>query len=266
MAGTGSTGLRFGWVLAFASMTGVVGAVGFVGRAQAQPQPQPQPGGVPPLLVGDRVGPGWEFSGLPDQKLPRTRYESVLLEGQRVLRVEAQGGYGHLVHDLPPSAAPASGQLVWRWRLDRANARADLRQKSGDDVALKVCASFDLPLGQVPFVERQVLRLARSRTGQALPAATVCYVWDPSLPAGTVLDNAYSRRLRMVVVRGQGDALGAWADERRDVAADLRRLFGDELGGTGATLPPLTAIAVSADADNTGADSLGHVASVALQR
>lgn len=261
MAGVAMMGLRLGWVLAFASMTvAVIGAVGVVGRAQAQA------GGVPPLLVGDRVGPGWEFSGLPDQKLPRTRYESVLLDGQRVLRVEAQGGYGHLVHDLPSSAAPASGQLVWRWRLDRANPRADLRQKSGDDVALKVCASFDLPLAQVPFVERQVLRLARSRTGQALPAATVCYVWDPSLPAGTVLDNAYSRRLRMVVVRGQGDALGAWVDERRDVAADLRRLFGDELGGAGAVLPPLTAIAVSADADNTSADSLGHVASVALQR
>lgn len=240
------------WMLAFACMTGA---------AWAEPAAV-----LPPLLVGERVGSGWQFSGLPEQKLPRTRYDSVLLDGQRVLRVEAQGSYGHLVHDLPPSAVPASGQLVWRWRLDRANARADLRQKAGDDVALKVCASFNLPLAQVPFVERQVLRLARSRTGQALPAATVCYVWDPSLPAGTVLDNAYSRRLRMVVVRGQGDALGAWVDERRDVAADLRRLFGDELGGTGAALPPLTAIAVSADADNTGADSLGYLASVALQR
>lgn len=237
------------WVLAFASMAGL-------GPARAQQT------AVPPLLAGERVGSGWQFSGLPDQTLPRTRYESVLLDGQRVLRVEAQGSYGHLVHDLPPSTAPASGQLVWRWRLDRPNPQADLRVKAGDDVALKVCASFDLPLAQVPFVERQVLRLARSRTGQALPAATVCYVWAPSLPAGTVLDNVYSRRLRMVVVRGQGDALGAWAQERRDVAADLRRLFGDELG---AALPPLTAIAVSADADNTGADSLGHVAAVALQ-
>ena len=261
MAWTRWTGLRFGWVFgfAFAGMTG-----GVVGDVQAQAQAQQV--AVPPLLVGDRVGPGWEFSGLPDQKLPRTRYENVLLDGQRVLRAEAQGSYGHLVHDLPPSTSPASGQLVWRWRLDRANPRADLRQKAGDDVALKVCASFDLPLAQVPFVERQVLRLARSRTGQALPAATVCYVWDPSLPAGTVLDNAYSRRLRMVVVRGQGDALGAWADERRDVAADLRRLFGDELGGAGDALPPLTAVAVSADADNTGADSLGHVATVVLRR
>lgn len=240
------------WMLAFASMTGAAWA-----ELAAV---------LPPLLVGERVGSGWQFSGLPEQKLPRTRYDSVSLDGQRVLRVEAQGSYGHLVHDLPPSAVPASGQLAWRWRLDRANARADLRQKAGDDVALKVCVSFDLPLAQVPFVERQVLRLARSRTGQALPAATVCYVWDPSLPAGTVLDNAYSRRLRMIIVRGQGDALGAWVDERRDVAADLRRLFGDELGGAGTALPPLTAIAVSADADNTGADSLGYVTSVELQR
>lgn len=234
-----------GWVLAFA---------GLVSTADAQQTV------LPPLVTGDRVGAGWQFNGLPQQQLPRTQYDSVLLDGQRVLRVEARGSYGHLVHDLPPGTAPATGLLVWRWRLDRPNPRADLRQKAGDDVALKVCASFDLPLAQVPFIERQVLRLARSRTGQALPAATVCYVWDPSLPVGTVLDNVYSRRLRMVVVRGQGDPLGVWADERRDVAVDLRRLFADELG-TG--LPPLSAVAVSGDADNTGADSLGHVATLA---
>ena len=99
-------------------------------------------------------------------------------------------------------------------------------------------------------------------TATALPAATVCYVWDPSLPVGTVLDNVYSRRLRVVVVRGQGDPLGAWADERRDVVADLRRLFADELG---TVLPPLSAVAVSGDADNTGADSLGYVATLAWQ-
>jgi hypothetical protein len=242
------------WALVFTGMVAWGGGAGNVGAQQAL---------LPPLLAGDRVGAGWQFNGLPDQPMPRTRYDSVLLDGQRALRVEAQGSYGHLVHDLPPSTTPAAGQLVWRWRLDRANARADLRQKAGDDVALKVCASFDLPLAQVPFVERQLLRLARSRTGQALPAATVCYVWDPALPAGTVLDNAYSRRLRMVVVRGQGDALGAWTDERRDVAADLRRLFGEELGPV---LPALTAVAVSADADNTGADSLAHVAAVGWQR
>ncbi len=236
-----------GWVLAFA---------GLVSTADAQQTV------LPPLVTGDRVGAGWQFNGLPRQQLPSTQYDSVLLDGQRVLRVEARGSYGHLVHDLSPRTVPAAGQLVWRWRLDRPNPRVDLRQKSGDDVALKVCASFDLPLTQVPFIERQVLRLARSRTGQALPAATVCYVWDPSLPVGTVLDNVYSRRLRMVVVRGQGDPLGAWADERRDVVADLRRLFADELG---TVLPPLSAVAVSGDADNTGADSLGYVATLAWQ-
>lgn len=231
------------------------------GSARAEPI-------LPPLVSGDQLGTGWRFNGLPDQKAPPTRYDSVLLDGQRVLRVQADASYGHLVHDLPPRRA-AEGLLSWRWRLDQANPLVNLREKAGDDVALKVCISFDLPLAQVPFVERQVLRLARSRTGQALPAATVCYVWDPTLPAGTVLDNAYSRRLRMIVVRGQGDrtGTGAWVTERQDVDADFRRLFGDELpGGASGNLPAVTAVAVSADADNTGGHSLGHVATLEWTR
>ncbi|MBK8864674.1 MAG: DUF3047 domain-containing protein [Betaproteobacteria bacterium] len=144
--------------------------------------------------------------------------------------------------------------------MQQPNAAADLRSKSGDDTAVKVCLSFDLPMSAVPFVERQLLRLARSRTGENLPAATLCWVWAGTEAHGARLDNAYSRRVRTIVLRNGSDAPGRWHSESRDVAADFLRAFGDE----SATVPPLTAVIVAGDADNTGARSVAHVADLAF--
>ncbi len=118
-----------------------------------------------------------------------------------------------------------------------------------------------MPLDRVPFLERKLLQVARANTGRDLPAATMCYVWDASLPVGTVLDNAYSRRVRYLVLRGRADAAAGWVAEQRDIGADFVRLFGDEAQGR---VPPLQAVAIGADADNTGERSIAHVADVEL--
>ncbi len=203
----------------------------------------------------------WRYEGLPNQKLPPTQYEVVELEGERVLRIRAEASYGNLVHPVTGADAPP-GILAWRWRLEQPLAAADLRTKAGDDAALKVCALFDLPLDALPFWERQQMRLARTLSGRHLPAATLCYVWDARLPPGTVLPNAHSPRLRWLVLRGPESAPGQWLAERRDLGADFLRAFGDEA----ARVPPLLAIGVGADADNTGGRSLAYVAALTLER
>jgi hypothetical protein len=217
-----------------------------------------------PLLVqpagsGDAPAAPWHVVGLPQQTKPFTRFNVVTLDGQRVLKVEAQASYGTLVH--PVLESPNAQRLSWRWRLDQPLPAADLRRREGDDSPLKVCAMFDLPTAAVPFVERQVLRIARLRSGETLPAASICYVWDAQLPAGTVLDNAFTRRMRMIVLRGPEAALHGWVSEQRDVWADFKRLFADE----SMAVPPLVGIAIAADADNTQGHSLGYVGSITLE-
>jgi Protein of unknown function (DUF3047) len=209
---------------------------------------------------GAKPAPPWREVLLPKQTLPRTRFTVVEMDGQRVLRIESAGSYGNLLHELvqPVGAAPV---LSWRWRLDRAIDGAALQRKAGDDAALKVCVLMDAPLDGIPFLERQQLRLARLLSGEPLPAATLCYVWDPALAAGSVLPNAYTRRMRWWVLQGRSSPLGTWREERRELRADVLRAFGDEL----AELPRITAVLVGADADNTGGQGLGFVAGMALR-
>ncbi len=195
---------------------------------------------------------GWRTIGIDER--PPTRFEIVEIDGEPALRVEANASYGNFVHRLPPGSA--AGTLQWQWRVDVRNDAADLTRRDGDDTSLKVCALFDLAIERVPFVERLLLRLARAISGEPLPAASVCYVWDAKLASGAALANAYSRRVRYIVARGAAAPLQRWLDEQHDLVQDFARLFADE---SPAVTPPLFAIVVGADADSTGARSVGFV-------
>lgn len=210
--------------------------------------------GLPPLVDGGALGMGWRVVTLPAQKPSATRFTPETVDGLAALRLEAQASYGNLLHDAVAGATPRL--LQWAWRLQQPNPGTDLRRKEGDDVAAKVCLSFDLPLSRLPLGERLLLQLARARTGEPLPAATLCWVWGGAEAAGSVVDNAYSRRVRYVVLRNAVDRAGVWLDESRDIAADFALAFGDEA----AAPPPLLAVGVGADADNTGGHSVAHVA------
>ncbi|MEO8278171.1 MAG: DUF3047 domain-containing protein [Ideonella sp.] len=201
----------------------------------------------------------WLVETLPDQRSPVTTFRIVRIDGRQAVRIEANASYGNLVHRL--QRAPGNGWLSWQWRVDELNRAADLRSRQADDTSAKVCVMFAMALDRVPFVERQILRIARSRTGLDLPAATVCYVWDSTLAAGTRIDNAYSRRVRYLVLRSGALAEPRWVAERRDLVADFKLLFGDE---SPKEVPLIQAIAIGADADNTRGNSLAYIADLRL--
>ena len=201
----------------------------------------------------------WRVVGLPNQTKPFTRFSVVDIDGRRAVKIEADSSYGNLVHLLAP--LPVPGQLAWQWRVELPLTDTDLRKKSGDDTEIKVCVFFDEPMEKVPFADRQILRLARSRTTDVVPTATLCYVWDSHLKAGTALPSAFTGRLRYLVLQSGTDKLDRWVGERRDLAADFMRLFGDECDA----VPPVIGVAVGADADNTQSRSIAYVSRLVLE-
>ena len=225
----------------------------------AEPPPTLAPFAAP---AGAQPAAEWRLVTLPAaKKISATLMEITSLDGERRLRLQSDGSYGALVHDLPRWTPATGDTLRWRWRLDQPLADADLRRKEGDDVAIKVCVLFDMPLDGLAFGERTALRIARSLSSEPLPAATICYVWDPGLPTGTVLSNAFSQRVRYVVAEGKQAPLGQWRAQQRNLEVDFRRLFGAE----SSAVPPVVAIAVGADADNTGGRSLAWLSDVEIR-
>jgi len=208
----------------------------------------------------ESLPPPWRAVGLPNAKTPLTRLDVVSIDGMRVLRLTSDKSYGNALHELVP-VVPGQGSLLrWQWRLDQPLMAADLRTKGGDDAALKVCLLFDMPLEKLGVLERNVLRLARAASPEKLPAATLCYVWDHLYPANTELPNAFSPRLRFIVLDSGEKQLGQWIAHERDIVADFRRAFGHETD----TTPPLIGIAVGADSDNTRSASLAYLGDLTL--
>ncbi len=198
------------------------------------------------------LNPAWHLSGLPNNKFPLTRFEVTMVQGEAVLQLLTNQSYGVLTHAWQ---GPAPAELAWRWQLAQALPQADITTKAGDDAALKVCVMFDQPLTDIPFFQRAALSLARSATGQNLPSATLCYLWDSRYPAGKQGANPYSARVRYIVLNGIETPVGQWVNQRRKVADDFASLFGTE----SPVMPPVTAIAVGADSDNTRGASLAYL-------
>jgi hypothetical protein len=209
-----------------------------------------------------RIPPPWRVITLP--KIPRqTQYSVVMFDDRRVVKAEAEASYANVLHALPadPGATPI---LRWSWRVERFPARSDLTTKSGDDLAAKVCVLFDLPLARLSFFDRVKIELGRRLFKLDLPAATICYVWDRTLPPGTWLPNVYTNRVRMLVLRsGKVGDQGRWFEERRDLRADFVRAFGAEADGG---LPSIAAIGFATDADNTGDSALAYFGDITLEK
>ena len=146
--------------------------------------------------TGSKLPSPWRVVGLPGSSKPFTRFDLVPLDGQTVLRVLADHSYANLVHDLPDVVVTRGIQLRWRWRLDQPLPDADLRRRETDDTALKVCLLFNAPAENLGALEQGLLGVARAISGEKLPAATLCYVWDHTLPVGTLIDNAFTSRIR----------------------------------------------------------------------
>ena len=209
--------------------------------------------------VGAAAQAHWQVQGLPQQGAKQlTRFSVVDIDGKRAVKIEADESYANLVHPLSPVS---SMHLAWQWRVEKPLATSDLRSRSGDDTAIKVCVFFDMPIDNMSFTDRQLLRLARSKTSDFQPTATICYVWDAQLPAGTTLDNAFTRRVRYMVLESGKDRLDRWVAEKRDVGADFLKLFGDE----SKTVPPVLGVSVGADSDNTKGHTVSYVSGLVLE-
>ena len=202
----------------------------------------------------------WHVVTLP--KIPRhTRYAIAETDGRRAVRAEADGSYANVVHPLAADVSETP-TLRFAWRVDRFPAGSDLTSRAHDDAAAKVCVLFDVPLERLSLVDRTKVQLGRRLFDPQLPAATVCYVWDRTAPAGTWLDNAYTGRVRMLVLRsGANGEQGRWFDERRDLRADFRRAFPHEAS---AGLPKVAALAFATDADNTKSHAVAWFGDLSL--
>lgn len=130
--------------------------------------------------------------------------------------------------------------IEWRWKISNLVDKGDPRRKEGDDYPARIYIIFGQDQSKLDFADK----IARKLSGQDIPHSGLNYIWDNKTPIGSTMPNAFSDRLRMLVVQSGGDKLNQWQTEQRNVLEDYRKAFGAE--------PPLiSGIAIMTDTDNT---------------
>ncbi len=185
----------------------------------------------------------WRLLSLVDVKPSEAAL--VADDGATVLRVRSVAASGSVAHSI--DANPRGLALAWRWKVDRVVQGADMERRAGDDYAARVYVFFDVPRSDLPWNTRIKIAAIELVYGKPVPTAAICYVWDNRHPAGTSQWNAYSDRVRMVVLRSGAAEAGEWKAERRDLDADYRAAF-----GAAGELPRVNGIAAGNDTDQTG--------------
>ena len=248
---------RWAWPLALAVLAlGTLASGGLVIRALAETPAPVEIGRFRPPARDGAFPEGWE--ALTFKKIARhTRYAVVRDGDGWVLRAESDASASGLYHPLDLDAA-VYRVLTWRWKVENVLVKADARTKEGDDYPARVYVAFRHDPDAATLWERTRDRAIRLMYGQYPPRGVLNYVWDNRLAPGTTLDNAYTDRAKMIVIRSGPALVGQWLTETRDIHADWRRLFGGEP-------PRIAGIAVMTDTDNTGERAVAYYDAITLR-
>lgn len=157
-----------------------------------------------------------------------------------VSHASASGYYREV--DIDPSAYPI---VRWSWKIDDIIRSADISSKQGDDYPARIYVSFDYDLDKLSGMEWFKYKLYSILYDDPLPLAVINYVWDNNAAIGTMGSNAYTERVKMIVVESGTQHLKQWRQQERNIYEDYKKVFGGEPKN-------ITGIAIMTDTDNTG--------------
>lgn len=162
-------------------------------------------------------------------------------DGLFLLRARSQASSSAILKEVPFEISK-SPRLAWDWKVtDFPSGKKydSLGSRSDNDFAVRVYAIFK---GFTPLQSR-----------------VIQYVWDDFYPEGTQGVSAYTKQIKILVVRqGHSVSRDGWVHEERDLFADYEKLFGsrpkDALHGVG----------IMSDSDNTRSSSEAWIKNLRL--
>jgi hypothetical protein len=222
----------------------IVGIAGCATRPVGNDAPRTS---VTPFSTAKAEGPlpsGWGLKQL--SRFKRDTAYRLVADPTGVTVVEARAeqsasGVGKRLN-VDPAAMP---WIQWRWNVPTLIASADNTRRHAEDSPVRVIVTFDGDASKLDFEERAVSARAKALTGEALPYATLMYIWENKAPVEEIIESAHTTRVKMIVVESGTARNGRWLDYERNIAQDFERAFGEKPGR-------ILSLGIMTDTDNTG--------------
>ena len=170
---------------------------------------------------------------------------SVVEEDSGWLRAESECAASARMIRLEDVDLAKTPVLHWRWRVDRPLTIEAERTKAGDDFAARVYVMFRFEPDKASFLQRLRHRVGSAAYAVEAPGSALSLVWSSREPEGAHWKSPYGDESAMLVVAGgRQRQTGTWYRESLDIASAYRASFATDP-------PPLLALAVMTDADNS---------------
>ena len=163
---------------------------------------------------------GWKlriWQGEPDIKVLKENGKNIIRLRSKVASISI---YKDIKLDLQKFPL-----LKWRWKVTKLPKDADARVNNKDDQAAGVYVIFP-------------------RFPSMINSQLLAYVWETSVPVGTVLRNRRNPMVHYIVVRSGNNRLNEWITEERNVMEDYKKVFGK-------TPPMVGGVSLLIDTDDT---------------
>jgi hypothetical protein len=205
----------------------------------------------------DGLPTGWNFYRIAPYK-KNTVYRLENYQGRTVLRANAITSASGLAVKLRPRQTN-NLWLQWEWKATGALPDADNAQSLQDDAPLRILVAFDGNKSKLSLKEKLNFEMANLISGQEMPYATLMYIWSGKTPVDTIIANAHTSRIKMIVVDSGKEGLGEWRRHSRDLAADYKRAYGEAPG-------EIIGVALLTDTDNTRSETRAFYGDIELVR
>ena len=205
----------------------------------------------------DGMPNGWNFYRIAPYK-KNTVYRLENYQGKTVLSANSKTSASGLAVKLRPRQAN-NLWLQWEWKALSAIPEADNAERYHDDAPLRILVAFDGNKSKLSLKEKMNFEMANLISGQEMPYATLMYIWSGKSPVDTIITNAHTSRIKMIVVDSGWENLGEWHKHQRDLAADYRRAYGEAPG-------EVIGIALLTDTDNTKSETRAIYGDIELIR
>ncbi len=204
----------------------------------------------------DYQDPKWSVLKIPGRRM--TQYELVEDANGAHIAATSHNSASGLVYavDIDPRQY---SHIEWRWKVDAAIEKGNMRKKKGDDYSARIYLTFEYDPAKLSFFDRTKYLLIKTFTRFEIPLRALNYVWANQVDKGTIAPNPYSDWVYMIAHQSGNDKAGEWQMERRNILEDYRKAFGEEPG-------KITGVAIMTDSDDTKGSAKGHYGDIVFRK
>jgi hypothetical protein len=184
------------------------------------------------------IPPGWK-----GQQWGSPAYDFMIVEdsGKKVLHLKSKDEGSTITREIKGKVEIKETPILeWSWKMATLPKGGNSCVKSTDDQAGQVFVTW-------PRFPEQV----RSRI--------IGYVWDSTRPVGTTCKSEKTGMVTYIVVRSGAAEVGKWFTERRNVAEDFKKIYGEDAENPGA-------VSLSIDSNDTHSYSESMVGALVFRR